>query len=538
MRPLDPRLLTRIGTARPVLVVLAILTSVGAALVLLQALVLARLLAPVLSPGPLTDDGLGPLGILVPVSVRGPRMGLVVLACIVAARVVVVWAGERLAHRAGARAVSSLRTHVVIHVGLLGPRWLASGAAPEAAVLVTRGLEGLHPYFTRYLPSLFVAATVTPLAIVVVWGLDLTSVVIVLVTLPLVPLFMWLVGQLTDAHSERHIASMASLGARTLDLATGLPTLQALGRSRGPAGRIKELGEAHRAAAMGSLRVAFLSGMVLELLTTLSVALVAVSMGFRLASGAVGIETALAVLVLAPEVFLPLRNVGTHFHAAADGVAAAHAAFAILDIPAASTTSGPPAPPLLGAALLLHAVSVATPDGSLLAPSGLTLEALPGKVTVLVGPNGEGKSTAILVLAGLVAPTSGSVTARLPDTTAVLLASPPGFQGEGVEPDGWAAQCAWVPQRPVLGLEARTLSLGERQRVALSRAFTSRRPLVLLDEPTAHLHHGARVNVIADIRRLADAGATVIVASHDPAVIAEADAVVAVAAAAVAGVTP
>ncbi|MBN2176825.1 MAG: ATP-binding cassette domain-containing protein [Demequinaceae bacterium] len=523
MAPFDPRLVTRVGPTRPLLLILATLHAASAALVLLQALLLARLLAPVLSPTPLESDGLGALGALVPTSAREVRFGLTLLSAVVVGRAVLAWASERIAHRAGARVVSNLRSRVIGHVGSLGPRWLASGSAPGVNVLVTQGLEGLLPYFTRFLPSLLTAAMVTPLAVVMVTGLDLTSAAIVLVTLPLVPLFMWLVGRLTQTHSERHLASMVRLGSQTLDLIVGLPTLRSLGRSQGPAGRIHGLGEAHRKATMGSLRIAFLSGLVLELLTTLSVALVAVSMGFRLAGGSITIETALAVLVLAPEAYLPLRNIGLHFHASTNGIAAAEAAFALLDIPTPGRRGSEPAPNLAGLTLRLDALSIATPDGSLLAPADLTLEAHPGTVSALVGPNGEGKSTALLVLAGLVYPTSGTVTAVAPDGTTHLLSDD---DTNGVEPETWSRQCAWVPQRPDLGPEGRSLSLGQRERLAVGRACESGRAILLLDEPTAHLDGQARQEVISAIRDAALRGAVVVVATHDDELMAAADLVV------------
>jgi ATP-binding cassette subfamily C protein CydD len=336
---------------------------------------------------------------------------------------------------------------------------------------------------------------------------------------------MILVGRLTEATSARHLATMQRLNSRVLDLITGLPTLRGLGRSHGPAARVRELGEAHRLATMGSLRVAFLSGLVLELITTLSVAVVAVSMGFRLADGAIGIETALAVLVLAPEAYLPLRNVGAHFHASTDGLAAAGEAFRVLDLPSVDIAAGAPCPDLDGRPLRLTRVAVATPDGERLAPHGLSLTAKPGAVTALIGPNGDGKSTALMVAAGLLPPTAGTVAAGRDE-----LAAPAG----GVAADGWSAQVAWVPQRPDLGPAGRELSLGQRQRRELDRAFRSRRAWLLLDEPTAHLDSRSRQELIASIRSAADAGATVVVATHDPELISAADATVRVTASEVA----
>jgi len=512
------------GPARRYVVTVAALAVAGAATVLVQALVLARLLSPALVPGT-TGDGLRGAGWIVPESVREVPDGVTWLATIVAIRVVIAWASERMAIRAGSRVVSHLREELVAHAARMGPRWIASGKGVDIVTVTTRGLDGLLPYFVRYLPTLLAAATITPLALALVFGLDLTSALIALGTLPLVPVFMILIGKMTAARSEQSLAAMKRLGGRVLDLISGLPTLRGLGRAHGPAERVAELGDAHRRATMGSLRVAFLSGLVLELLTTLSVALIAVSMGFRLAGGSIGIETALAVLTLAPEIYLPLRNVGSHFHASADGLAAADAVFALLDEQPPAAASPSPAPSLRGRTIRVEGLGVATPDLATLAPANLSLVAAPGTVVALTGPNGEGKSTALLALAGLVPPSAGAIVlARAQGSRRALLAD----ERSGVDPDAWAAQVAWVPQRPDLGPAGRLLSLGQRQRRALDRAFDSGRAVLLLDEPTAHLDPPARAAVAARLRAAADAGATVVVATHDDAVRAVADRVVAV----------
>lgn len=522
MRPFDPRLVGRIGPARRYVIVTAALGAMTALLILTQALLIARLLAPVLAPGPLVDDGLGWWGWQIPEGTRTLATGLAWLVAVVVSRAAVSWLQERLAHRAGVRVISDIRTQVVDHAATLGPRWIASGEGVRVTTVVTRGLENLLPYFVRYLPQLMLAATVTPLMLIVVLGLDWLSAAIIAATLPLVPVFMILVGLVTRERSAKHLESMERLAARTLDLIAGLPTLRALGRQRGPAARVRELGEAHRVATMRSLRVAFLSGMVLELLTTLAVALVAVTMGFRLVAGEIGIETALAVLVLAPEVYLPVRNVGTHFHASADGLAAADAAFSILDTkaPGLSRETRGDAPSLTGATLEVRDLCVATPDGRRWAPASLSFAAPAGAVTVLRGSNGEGKSTALMAVVGLLAPDAGTVA--LAGTPCVVLAD----ATSSVNLRAWNSQVAWVPQRPDLGPGGRTLSLGQRQQRALERAFESGRPLVVLDEPTAHLDGAARATVIAQIRAAAQSGATVVVASHEREMIDAADHVV------------
>jgi ATP-binding cassette subfamily C protein CydD len=527
MRPIDPRLIARIGPARRYVIVTAALGFLTAFTLLIQALLVSRMLAPVLAPAPLTEDGLGPLGVLVPLGARDLAQGLPWLVLIVVARVGVVWVQERLAHRAGMRVVCELREAVVEHATTMGPRWIASGKGAEVVTTVTRGLDGLIPYFVRYLPQLMLASTVTPLMLVMVLGLDWLSALIVTLTLPLVPMFMILVGLVTRERSRGHLEAMERLGARTLDLIAGVPTLRALGREHGPAARVRELGTASKNATMGSLRIAFMSGFVLELLTTLSVAIVAVTLGFRLIDGDVSIETALAVLILAPEIYLPLRNVGTHFHASADGMAAADAAFSILELPAPVVgTPGGLATKFTDVTLSLTGVAVATPDGTRHAPAALTLTASPGKLTVLRGPNGEGKSTALLALAALLAPDQGSVTAAVGGRVIDMSTA---------DAESWTHQCAWVPQRPELGPEGRELSLGQRQLRAYERALTSGRPVLLLDEPTAHLDGEARSHLVARIVALARAGATVVASTHDPLLIDAADAVFEVRAAAIRG---
>jgi ATP-binding cassette subfamily C protein CydD len=222
----------------------------------------------------------------------------------------------------------------------------------------------------------------------------------------------------------------------------------------------------------------------------------------------VSIETALAVLILAPEVYLPLRNVGTHFHASADGMAAADGAFTILEQKSAVVgTPGGVVARLEGASLTLEAVSIATPDGSRLAPSSLSVTAAPATLTVLRGPNGEGKSTALLALAGLLPADEGTVRA-VTSTGSIDLAD--------ADAGAWMMQCAWVPQRPELGVDGRELSLGQRQLVACERALASGRSVRLIDEPTAHLDGEAKQHLIARIVAAARAGATVVAATHAP----------------------
>ncbi len=543
MRPLDPRLLRHARSARGYLALTVGFGLLTGALVVAQALLLAHGLGGAVQHG---------------ATLRALTRTVVALAGVVVGRGAVTTAQERFAHRAATRAVAELRSGVVARAADLGPRWLASGQGPAVVTLATRGLDALEPYFVRYLPQLVLAVTLTPATLLVVLGLDWVSAAILVGTLPLIPLFMVLIGQLTEGRSARGLEAMARLGAQVLDLLAGLPTLRAFGRERGPAARVRALGDAHRRSTMATLQLAFLSGMVLELLTTLSVALVAVAIGLRLVSGRLDLVTGLAVLMLAPEVFWPLRQVGAQFHAAADGVAAAEAAFAVLDTPVAAR-GGEVCPDLRRSRLRLTGVAVRSAGG--VTPAGFELDLEPGTVVALTGPSGVGKTTAVEVLLGLLTPDEGSACVEGPDGRLLPLSE--------VDRRSYWDQVTWLPQRPVLepgslralvggqddgqraraaaltGLDAVVaelpagwdtplgaggagLSVGQRQRVALTAALLGDAPLVVLDEPTAHLDAAGEQVVLGTVAALRAAGRTVLLVAHRPSLVAGADRVVAV----------
>lgn len=545
MKPLDPRLLRYARSARGYLVLTVVLGLVTGALVVAQALLLAHALGSAVADG-------------APASQVRPLVAW--LVAVVVLRALVAGTQERYAHRAATRAIAELRERVVTHAAAAGPRRAAVADGTDLVTLATRGLDALDPYFVRYLPQLVLAATLTPATLLVVLGLDWVSAVVVAATLPLVPVFMWLVGVMTQGLSERGLATMQRLGSQVLDLLAGLATLRAFGRERGPVTRVRALGEAHRRATSGTLRVAFLSGMVLELLTTLSVALVAVGVGLRLVHGDLDLVTGLAVLVLAPEVFGPLRQVGAHFHASTDGVAAADRAFAVLGapLPAAGTR---PAPDLARGAVRARGVAVRARGRWAPAPVDVTL--VPGRVVALVGPSGAGKSTTVELLLGLLPPDAGTVELVAADGTATDLRE--------VDLHDYWRQVTWLPQRPVLepgtidevlgagatadrdraaaltGLDAVVatlpdgwgtplggggtgLSVGQRQRLALTRALLRPSPLVVLDEPTAHLDAAGEQVVLAALDALRDAGCAVLLVAHRASLAARADDVVEVAA--------
>ncbi|ORA38678.1 thiol reductant ABC exporter subunit CydD [Mycobacterium aquaticum] len=462
---------------------------------------------------------------------------LLALGLIWTVRTVAQWLQGRLSQRGATAVIGELSGQVLRSVTALPPRQLAADRDTAAAV-VTRGLDGLRPYFSGYLPAVVLAGILTPAALVVMACYDIQAAAIVMIALPLIPIFMVLIGLLTADRSAAALSALTTLQSRLLDLVAGIPTLRALGRAGGSVQRIAELSAAHRRSTMATLRISFLSALVLELLATLGVALVAVSVGLRLVFGDMTLAAALTALLLAPEVFWPLRRVGAAFHAAQDGKTAAEAAFALCTAP--PRPAGTRMPP--GAAPRID-----------VAGFGTAIE--PGRVTVLTGPNGAGKSTALQAILGLT--------------------DEPGVEVDGVEvgeldPEAWWRQVAWLPHRPVLipgtvranlellgplpdldsacrsagfdevcdslpdgldtviGRDGVGLSLGQRQRLGLARVLGSPAPVLLLDEPTAHLDAELEARVLRAITARAASGATVVVVGHRDPVLAIGDAVVTV----------
>lgn len=463
---------------------------------------------------------------------------LCLLATLWVIRVLSHWLQGRLSAHAATAVIADLCAQVLRAVTGLSPRRQAA-VHDSAAVVVTRGLDGLRPYFTGYLPTVFSAGILTPAAVVAIAMFDMSSAVIVLITLPLIPLFMVLIGLSTKDRSTAALAAMTTLQARLLDLVAGIPTLRALGRIDGSAKRITELSAAHRRSAMATLRIAFLSAFALELLATLSVAVVAVAIGMRLVYGQMTLTAGLTALLLAPEVFWPLRRIGVEFHAAQDGKTAAERAFAMLETE--------PAP--AGGTRTVHAA------GATIQIDTLTADIEPTAVTVLTGPNGVGKSTALQTILGLSAPLSGSVRIAGVDIAeldlqlwwrqvAWLAHRPvlvPGSIRDNLEifgplPDldkacraaGFDEVLHFLPEgyRTVLGRGGVGLSLGQRQRLGLARVLGSPAPVLLLDEPTAHLDADLEARVLEAVVGRARAGATVLVVGHREPVLAIADRVV------------
>ncbi|MEU4083558.1 thiol reductant ABC exporter subunit CydD [Streptomyces aureus] len=538
MKPIDPRLLRYARATRLFLAAVVALGVAGAALVIAQAMLIAEVVVGAFQHG---------------FSVAELRDPLLLLAAVALGRAAVAWLTELAAHRASAAVKSELRGRLVEKAASLGPGWLSGQRTGSLVALATRGVDALDDYFSRYLPQLGLALVVPVAVLARIVTEDWVSAAIIVGTLPLIPLFMVLIGWATRSHMDRQWRMLSRLSGHFLDVVAGLPTLKVFGRAKAQAESIRKITGEYRQATMRTLRIAFLSSFALELLATISVALVAVTIGMRLVRGEMDLYVGLVVLVLAPEAYLPLRQVGAQYHAAAEGLAAAEAIFEVLETPAPrSGTLRAPA-----GDITFEGVTVRYPGRSADAVSDVTFTVGAGETVALVGPSGVGKSTLLNVLLGFVEPTAGRVRAGGADLADADLAQ-------------WRSRIAWVPQRPhlyagsiaenvrlarpdadeaalrkalvdagaaafvdalpagadtVLGEDGAGLSAGQRQRLALARAFLADRPVLLLDEPTAALDGETEAEVVAAVRRLA-VGRTVLLVVHRPALLEAADRVV------------
>lgn len=545
MRLVDPRLLRR---ARAVRVALGLDVAAGVvrtALLLVQVALIAHVIAG------LVDDG-----------TRPATPALVTLTAVVAARSALAIVVERVGRHAAVATQSALRRELVDRALRPGDGLLIADV-PAIAVAAVQGVDGLGVYFGRYLPQAVLAGIVPVVVLVWTATVDIASALIMLVTLPLIPLFGWLIGRSTGDRARENHRALVQLSTHFLDLVRGLPTLRAFNRGSAQAPLLAESAERYRRTTMRTLRLAFLSGTVLDLVTTFSIALVAVTLGVRLVGGSVSLVAALTVLLLVPEMYAPMRQVTALFHASADGLAAADGILGVLDAPGSDAAAETPIAEV-GAVMVppdddpdlvvrIRGVTVRFPGRPVPALDGVDLAVHRGEVVAVVGPSGAGKTTLGRVVLGLVVPTVGAVTS--------------GGRAIRDDLDNWRERVAWAAQRPallhatvaqnialglpdtpradvvaaaisagahefvtalpagydtVIGDGGRGLSAGQRQRLGLARALVRTAELVVLDEPTAHLDEVTARTAI-DAIRAHSADRAVLMLTHDPALAAIAD---------------
>jgi ATP-binding cassette subfamily C protein CydD len=560
MRPLDPRLLTYASATRATLAAGAVLAVLRTACIVAFAWLVTEVI----------------VGAMAGESLRSLASMLVLLAGVVAARGALLWATDAVASRGGARAVGQLRARLTSAIGRLGPDGVARRTSGEVTLIAGHGMEALDRYFAGYLPQLVATAVTTPLLVLTIGWRDLTSGIVLAVTLPLIPVFMVLVGWATQAAQKRQWRALSTLSSGFLDAVAGLATLKLFGRQHRQEARIREVSDRYRVHTMKVLRMSFLSGFVLELAASLSVAVIAVTIGLRLLGGSLDLSAGLFVLLLAPEAFLPLRNVGASYHAAAEGVEAAENAFAVIE-EAGDVAAGGEQADGAGAGreggdgrverevgraargarhepadggLVFDDVSIRR-DGRPVV-NGFSASVPAGALTVLQAPSGAGKSTLVSAVLGFV-PAEGRILAAGRSDTAgrrsvvawagqrpgllagtiadnVALGDPAPDEGRVAEALRAAAAEELDPARQV-GAGGAGLSGGQAQRVAVARALYRLRGrggrVLILDEPTSALDAPTEQRLLASLRRVAQDGVAVLVASHREAAADAADGVLA-----------
>lgn len=539
MRALDPRLVRRTKSVRPLLTADVALGTATAVVVVLQAAMLARIVARAFDGAQLRR--------------MWPEFAVLVIAF--AARGACAWGMEIAGRRSACSVLSELRGALLAKRLRSQPMATDGASGAEIATAGVQGIEALEAYFARYLPQVVLASVVPLIVIAWVAVVDWESALIMALTLPLVPLFMWLIGRYTEQRTRERWQALRRLSIHFLDVVRGLPTLRACGRAHDELAVLAEVGERYRTTTMETLRVSFLSGSVLELAATVGVALVAVTAGVRLVGGSLGLQAGMTVIVLAPELYLPFRRLGAEYHASADGLAVAERMFALLDAPGAAARGGthrPPNPAVVP--VRLERVSFSYPARAVSVLDGFDLEIWPGETVALVGESGTGKSTVAALLLGLLEPTAGRISVGGADLADCDL-------------QAWRRLVAWVPQHPSLfrgtvadnirlgdadasdaqvldaaalagahafiaglpdgyatrvGGGERSLSPGERRRIGLARAFLRDAPFVILDEPTADLDPDSVAVISSAVARLRERRSLLLIA-HRPELVRHAD---------------
>lgn len=483
---------------------------------------------------------------------------LFAMLVVIVLRALVIGGGEVAATRLAVGVKAALRERLVAHLVALGPTYAREERTGELSTTLVEGIESLEAYLGQYLPQLAIAALAPLTILAVVFPVDALSGLVLLLTAPLIPFFMILIGRQAESLTQRQWLLLSRLSAHFLDVLQGLTTLKMLGRSRQQAQSIQQISDQYARTTLAVLRIAFISALALELLAAIATAILAVEIGLRLLSGRFAFEQALFILILAPEYYQPLRALGARFHAGVEGISAANRIFALLSAsPPAQVLGGRPASSKLGFQIEFRDVCYAYDNGERPSLRGVTLDVLGGRKTALVGPTGSGKSTIAYLLLRFMQPQEGEITVD-------------GLPFESFELHAWRQQIAWVPQIPYLfqasiienirfgnqdadfgrvvraaeqaqihefvqslpqgyrtniGERGVRLSGGQAQRLALARAFLKDAPFMILDEPSANLDPASEALLQEAIDRLLE-NRTALIIAHRLHTVYQADQIV------------
>ena len=542
----QPELAARVPSVRRASVVALVIGALTAVAIIVQASAMATAI----------DRSL-----LHHVPLRTVRPDLIAVVLAVVARGLLAFVGEASAHRTAESVARTLRRQLLSHTLSLGPSWLAGERPGELSLTATRGLRSLHTYFARYVPQAALAAVAPIVLLIWVATQNWLALLVVMALVVAVPITMIYFGREATRRTERQWRRLGSLAGRFLQLIEGLPTLRAFGREGHGRREVAESAEGVRVATMRSLRVAFLSALAMDMIAGFGVGFVAMVLGLKLLWGELSLQTAMAVLLVAPEIFIPLRRAGAEFHASTEGQAAAARVLEVLDLPTPPTSSmvSEASRPGSNRAVTLRIDRLCVEYDGRATPAldEFSLQVPPGHRVALVGPSGAGKSTVLAALLGFIEPSAGTMSADQVRSTDTHIAA-------------WRAHFSWVPQRPhlftasmaenlrlgapeatdeelfdvlgavgldqlvahlpqslatCLGHDGLTLSAGERQRLALARALLRAAPILLLDEPTASLDPSTTARMAPAIEPFLS-GRTVIVVAHEPVLLPHFDAVV------------
>mgnify|MGYP000075316081 CR=1 FL=1 len=528
MKPLDPRLLRYSRSSRGFLLLSVLIALCGAALSIAQAYLLTSLITELFQKSRRIEDMAPTLRFLVAIFLGKALIG---------------YLSNFLSSRFSTRIKSELREGLINKV-IGGESDALHRLGPaELSLLISRGINNLDGYFSKFIPQLFIASIIPITVGFAITLQDWKSGIIVMCTIPLIPLFGILIGRFTATATQKKMETLGLLSGYFLDLLSGLPTLKVYNRSKLQTKKLGEIGDQYRKETMKVLRVSFLSSLALELVATLSVALLAVSIGIRLVNGSMTLTSGLIVLILAPEVYWPIRQVAAYFHAAEDGVSVSNQIFDILD-----------SKPVNGVEVISDVKAITWSELTVSYPNRSTITIPPGQLTAgkihaLVGPSGSGESTLISILLGFTQISNGEI---------IISTSQGDVSFDRIEKNHWRSLLSWMPQDPHfasttvgeivghnesalddvsldiadlphgmdthIGALQDAISAGQKRKLALARAFAKPSALLILDEPTASVDDVSEEEINRTLEREAKSGRIVLVASHRPTTIASADA--------------